>query len=72
VDAAVQVQGKVSRHAPLLGKTAYELEDATGKIWVVSKDTPPAIGAEVSIRGIVRHQPNELERSLPFTYLEQQ
>lgn len=52
----VHLQGKTVAQAPLAGLGAYELEDATGKIWVVTKSVPPALGTEVKVTGKVRYQ----------------
>lgn len=52
----VHLQGKIGAQAPLAGLSAYELEDATGKIWVVTKSAPPAPGTEVKVVGKVRYQ----------------
>lgn len=52
----VHLQGKIVAQAPLAGLSAYELQDATGKIWVVTKSAPPAPGTEVKVTGKVRYQ----------------
>ena len=52
----VHLQGKIVAQAPLAGLSAYELQDATGKVWVVTKSAPPAPGTEVKVTGKVRYQ----------------
>ncbi|PSB18025.1 hypothetical protein C7B65_16895 [Phormidesmis priestleyi ULC007] len=52
----VHLQGKVGAQAPLAGLSAYELQDATGKVWVVAKSAPLAPGTEVKVTGKVRYQ----------------
>lgn len=36
-----------------IGGGAYEVDDGTGKIWIVTKDAVPARGAKVGVRGKV-------------------
>ncbi len=73
VNAVVQVQGRVSNRAPLLGKTAYELQDATGSIWVLSTAPVPNVGDTVVIKGKLLYQSILLNgREQGATYLEQQ
>lgn len=55
-DFTVHLQGKIGAQAPLAGLSAYELQDATGKIWVVTKSALPAPGTEVKVVGKVRYQ----------------
>ena len=52
----VRLHGKIVAQAPLAGLSAYELQDATGKVWVVTKSAPPAPGTEVKVTGKVRYQ----------------
>lgn len=52
----VHLQGKIGAQAPLAGLIAYELQDATGRVWVVTKSAPPALGIEVKVTGKVRYQ----------------
>lgn len=54
--ATVLLKGKVIGQAPLLSGTAFELQDATGKIWVVTKMAVPPQGNEVVVKGTLRYQ----------------
>lgn len=54
--STVYIQGKVGDRAPLLSGQIYELEDHTGKIWVLSRAQPHPSGAQILIRGQVRYQ----------------
>ncbi|MGV0025500.1 hypothetical protein [Phormidesmis priestleyi] len=68
----VRLQGKIVAQAPLLGQRAFELQDATGKIWVVTKEKLP-VATEVKVTGKVRYQSILLEgRESGTVYLEQQ
>ncbi|WP_446362922.1 hypothetical protein [Coleofasciculus chthonoplastes] len=52
----VYLQGQVISQAPFLNSGAYQLEDTTGKIWVVSNQELPKVGDLVVIRGQVQFQ----------------
>ncbi len=72
-DTIVTVKGTVGDHAPLLGGTVYELQDATGKIWVLTKGQAPEKGQEIVVKGALRY------KSIPIAgkdqgsiYLEQE
>lgn len=60
----VYLTGKVVHLAPFVDNAAYQIEDATGKIWVVTPQTPPKIGQQINIKGKVEYQ------SLPFAEQE--
>lgn len=68
-NARVLLQGRVGDRAPLIEGQLYELEDATGSIWVLSSDQMAQTGEQVQVRGLVRIQPIELagqDQSAPF------
>lgn len=52
----VYLQGKVRSQAPFLGSTAYQLQDKTGKIWIVSDRDIPSQGVEILIEGKVQYE----------------
>jgi hypothetical protein len=54
----VAVVGKVVSSYSLLGKGAYEIDDGTGKIWVVSQTGVPREGAKIVVRGTIRDAVN--------------
>ncbi len=64
-DAIVTLKGTVGDHAPLLGGTVYELQDATGKIWVLTKEQAPEKGQEIVVKGTLRY------KSIPIAGKEQ-
>jgi hypothetical protein len=47
----VRIEGKVRGAAGGLGVGAYEVEDETGRLTVVSENDPPRTGAEVGVKG---------------------
>lgn len=55
VDKTVYLTGKVIRLAPFLGNAAYQIEDATGKIWVVTTQIPQS-NQQINIKGKVKYQ----------------
>lgn len=56
LEAKVYLKGKVESRAPFLGTGAYQLEDNTGRIWVLTKQTVPQVGEQMLIRGLVRYK----------------
>lgn len=56
VDAEVYLRGKVENRAPFVGNAAYQLEDGTGSIWILTKQELPQLGDEVLLKGEVRYK----------------
>jgi hypothetical protein len=50
----VGVAGKVVRSYSVLGRGAYEVDDGTGTLWVVSSAGVPREGARVGVKGTIR------------------
>ncbi|MBD1859014.1 MULTISPECIES: hypothetical protein [Leptolyngbya] len=73
-DRVVQVQGQIKAQAPLMGgQRAYEVQDETGSVWVVSDRTVPATGSRVSVQGRVKFQKIEIGgKDQSSVYIEQQ
>jgi hypothetical protein len=49
----VTVVGTVVRSVSVLGRGAYEIDDGTGKLWVVSERGVPREGAKIAVRGTI-------------------
>lgn len=56
VKQSVHISGKVGTIAPLVGGSAYEVEDGTDKIWVMTKTAAPEVGQTVTVKGQPRFQ----------------
>lgn len=56
VDAEVYLRGKVENRAPFVGNAAYQLQDGTGSIWILTKQDLPKLGDEVLLKGEVRYK----------------
>ena len=52
----VYLQGQVISQAPFLNSGAYQVQDTTGKIWVVSNQDLPNVGDQVLISGQIQFQ----------------
>jgi RecJ-like exonuclease len=52
----VRLQGKVVQQVPLAGWRMYQLQDSTGKVWVLTKRTDVRLQTAVSIEGKVYFQ----------------
>jgi hypothetical protein len=50
----VGVTGNVVRSVSVLGKGAYEVDDGTGKLWVISDKGVPREGARIGVKGKIR------------------
>ena len=50
----ISIMGSVTRSFSLLGRGAYEVNDGTGKLWIVSDRGVPREGARVVVKGIVQ------------------
>lgn len=50
----VGIEGQVVRSYSVLGKGAYEVDDGTGKLWVVSDKGVPRTGTRVAVKGKIK------------------
>ncbi|KAB8330807.1 hypothetical protein SD80_029640 [Scytonema tolypothrichoides VB-61278] len=67
------VQGKVEKRVPLLNRYAYQINDSTGKIWVVTNQTGLRQGVQVVIKGKVRYQSIPLgDKEYGEVYIDEQ
>lgn len=72
-ESTVYLRGRITNQAPLVGGMAYELQDSTGSIWVVTKEPNPSLGDEVLIKGVLRYQAIRLNsQEQGSVYVEQQ
>jgi hypothetical protein len=72
-NVTVYIQGKVEKHAPLLQKHVYQLDDTTGKIWVLTNQDNLRVGSQIVIKGQVRYQSIRLGgKELGESYVEEQ
>jgi hypothetical protein len=55
VPTQVNLRGKVQKLVPLAGATAYQLQDSSGSIWVISPNRPN-VGDILLIRGQTRYE----------------
>jgi hypothetical protein len=50
----VGIAGMVVRSYSVMGRGAYEVDDGTGKLWVVSERGVPRTGAKVAVKGRIK------------------
>lgn len=67
----VRVQGTVTTSVGLLGAGGYEIDDGTGKIYVLSRTGVPSSGSRVSVTGSVVGGAQVLGRPLGTAIREQ-
>ena len=71
--STVYLKGQVGKQAPFVGSAAYELEDPTGTIWVVTQETLPSSGDTVLLKGQVKYQSIPIAgKELGGVYVEEQ
>lgn len=56
VGTRVNVKGTVTQQAPFLESGAYQIQDETGKIWVIRDSPLPNSGDRLVIKGIVQYE----------------
>ena len=72
-ETTVYIQGKIEKHAPLIGQQAYQIADSTGRIWVVINQNKLQLGQEVVIGGKIKHKSIKLnEQDYGEVYLEEE
>jgi membrane protein implicated in regulation of membrane protease activity len=54
VNKDVGIKGQVTESFSILGRGAYQVDDGTGKLWVVSQKGVPRKGARVTVKGKIR------------------
>ncbi len=55
-DTTVYIQGKVEKIAPLIKQKAYQINDSTGKIWVITNQGNFQVGEQVVFKGNVHYK----------------
>jgi hypothetical protein len=50
-DKTISVEGRVTDSYGVLGNGAYEIDDGTGRIWVIADRAVPSRGARVEAKG---------------------
>ncbi|MCC5614668.1 hypothetical protein LC605_06180 [Nostoc sp. CHAB 5836] len=71
--AIVYIQGQVEKQAPLMKQWAYQINDSTGKIWVVTNQKNLGQDSQVVIKGKVRYRSIPLAgKELGEVYLEEE
>lgn len=68
---SVSVTGAVTNAVGLLGTGGYQIDDGTGKLFVISSSGVPAKGARVKVTGTVISGANILGRSVGTAMREQ-
>ncbi|MEO1377219.1 MAG: hypothetical protein AAFW70_23625 [Cyanobacteria bacterium J06635_10] len=52
----VYVQGKVQRKVPLLEQQMYQLDDSTGKVWVLTNQKGWKVGDKVVVKALPQYE----------------
>jgi hypothetical protein len=59
--STVYLKGKVSDRVPLINAQVYQIQDSTGKIWVLTDKATPKVGDQVYIKGQVQYEKIPIE-----------
>jgi len=72
-DATVYLRGKVVRQVPLVDWRMYQLQDSTGKIWVLTNKADLRLQDQILIQGKVRYHSIPIEgKDFGEVYVEEQ
>ncbi|MBV6626729.1 MAG: hypothetical protein KI793_27960 [Rivularia sp. (in: Bacteria)] len=55
-EAPVYIQGKVERKVPLLEQQMYQIEDSTGKVWVLTNQKNWKVGDKVVVKALPQYE----------------
>ncbi len=55
-DESIYIQGKVIKTVPLLESSAYQVQDATDTLWVITQGKPPSMDQNLTIKGKLKYQ----------------
>ncbi|NLT66427.1 MAG: hypothetical protein GXX84_07470 [Acidobacteria bacterium] len=50
----IAITGVVTESASIMGRGGYEIDDGTGKLWIISSRGVPREGARVTVKGTIR------------------
>jgi uncharacterized protein YdeI (BOF family) len=71
-DSTVYVQGKIEKYIPMLGKHAYQLNDSTGSIVILTEQKGLNVGSQAVFKGQLRYKSIPLAgREKGEVYLEE-
>lgn len=56
-NSTVYVEGVVQEHIPLVHGGLYQLGDDSGQSWVLTPQTPPALGTRIRLEGRIQYEP---------------
>lgn len=55
-NSTLYIRGQVKEQAPFLGSGAYQLQDRTGTVWVLTNESLPRVGEQITIKGQIEYQ----------------
>jgi hypothetical protein len=55
-DDSIYIQGKVVKTVPLLESNAYQIQDNTDTVWVITQGKSPSIDQNLTIKGKLKYQ----------------
>ena len=55
-DDTVAIAGTIAARVALLEGWLYQVQDETGRVWVLSNSTKPEVGQSATVEGVVRYE----------------
>lgn len=72
-NSTVELEGKVVDRIPLINAAVYQLQDETGKIWILTDDASLQSGEQLRVKGKVRFESIPIgEQDLGEAYIEEE
>lgn len=73
VERSVSLTGSVTQRLAILNGWLYQLDDGTGQLWVLTRQTAPAVGQQVQVDGVLSYEAIPINGiDLGDYYLEEQ
>ncbi|HHP7230450.1 MAG TPA: hypothetical protein ACFCUY_06280 [Xenococcaceae cyanobacterium] len=64
------VTGEVKKSVPFIGGAAYQLQDSTGSVWVMTSGSLPIPGTTITVKGEIQQKAIKVaEKTLKEVYL---
>ena len=73
VERSVPLTGAVIQRLAILNGWLYQIDDGTGQVWILTKQSAPELGKQVYVKGVLRYEAIVINGAdLGDYYLEEQ
>lgn len=56
VERSMPLAGEVTQQLKILDGWLYQLNDGTGQVWILTQQSPPAVGQNIYVNGVLRYE----------------